>query len=171
MRRNCSMNWTHKIFSWKYLTICQFFPEHRLPRFWSPPWIPFRGCWWSAAAEAHALVPVLYHLRELAQTHVHQVSDAIQPSHPLSSPSPFAFYLPQHQGLFQSQLFTSGGQSSGASASASVLPMNIQDWFPLGLTSLSSQTGPMPYANHTWKEGEQKLSKASLQKVPISLKI
>ena len=38
---------------------------------------------------------------ELAQTHVHRVSDAIQPSHPLSSPSPPAFNLSQHQGLFQ----------------------------------------------------------------------
>ena len=37
-----------------------------------------------------------------------------------------------------SQLFTSGGQSIGASASASVLPMNIQDWFPLGLIALTS---------------------------------
>ena len=42
---------------------------------------------------------VHHHLPELAQTHVHQVSDAIQPSHPLSSPSPFAFNLSQHQGL------------------------------------------------------------------------
>ena len=41
--------------------------------------------------------PVHHHLPELAQTHVHRVSDAIQPSHPLSSPSPPAFYLPQHQ--------------------------------------------------------------------------
>ena len=38
---------------------------------------------------------------ELTQTHVHQVSDAIQPSHPLSSPSPPTFNLSQHQGLFQ----------------------------------------------------------------------
>ena len=43
--------------------------------------------------------PVLYHLPELAQTHVHGVSDAIQPSHPLLSPSPPAFNLSQHQGL------------------------------------------------------------------------
>ena len=41
------------------------------------------------------------HLLELAQTHVHRVSDVIQPSHPLSSPSPPAFSLSQHQGLFQ----------------------------------------------------------------------
>ena len=72
---------------------------------------------------------------ELDQTHVHQVSDAIQPSHPLSSPSPPAFNLSQHQGLL-TRLVTSGGQSIGASASASVLP--IQDWFPLGLTGLIS---------------------------------
>ena len=44
--------------------------------------------------------PVLHHLPELAQTHVHSVSDAIQPSHPLLSPSP-AFNLSQHQDLFQ----------------------------------------------------------------------
>ena len=45
--------------------------------------------------------PVHHTLPELAQTHVHRVSDAIQPSHPLSSPSPPAFNLSQHQGLFQ----------------------------------------------------------------------
>ena len=45
--------------------------------------------------------PVLHHLLELSQTHVHRVSDAIQPSHPLLSPSPPAFNLSQHQGLFQ----------------------------------------------------------------------
>ena len=45
--------------------------------------------------------PVLHYLLELAQTHVHWVDDAIQSSHPLSSPSPPAFNLSQHQGLFQ----------------------------------------------------------------------
>ena len=44
---------------------------------------------------------VHHQLPELAQTHVHQVDDTIQPSHPLSSPSPPAFNLSQHQGLFQ----------------------------------------------------------------------
>ena len=44
--------------------------------------------------------PVHHQLPELAQTHVHQISDAIQPSHPLLSPSP-AFNLSQHQGLLQ----------------------------------------------------------------------
>ena len=45
--------------------------------------------------------PVLHHLLELAQTHVHWVCDAIQPSHPLSSPSPPALNLSQYQGLFK----------------------------------------------------------------------
>ena len=45
---------------------------------------------------------LLHHqLPELAQAHVHQVGDAIQPSHPLAPPSPPAFYLSQQQGLFQ----------------------------------------------------------------------
>ena len=45
--------------------------------------------------------PVHHQLTELAQTHVHQVGDATQPSHPLSFPSPPAFSFSQHQGLFQ----------------------------------------------------------------------
>ena len=82
--------------------------------------------------------PVLHHHPEFAQTQVHWVDDAIQPSHPLLSPSPPALNLSQYQGLFQCINFTSGGQSIEASASALVLPMNIQDWFPLGLTGLIS---------------------------------
>ena len=45
--------------------------------------------------------PVHHQLPEFAQTHVYRVGDAIRPSHPLSSPSPLAFNLSQHQGLFQ----------------------------------------------------------------------
>ena len=47
----------------------------------------------------HARLPCPSPLLELAQTHVHQVGDAIQPSHPLLSPSPPTFNLSQHQGL------------------------------------------------------------------------
>ena len=72
-------------------------------------------------------LPVHHQLPESTQTHVHGVSDAIQPSYPLSSPSPPAFSLSQHYSLFQCQFCASGGQSFGPSASASVLPMNIQD--------------------------------------------
>ena len=63
------------------------------------------------------------------------LGDAIQPSHPLLSPSPPTFNLSQHQGLFQ--WVSSSNQVakvSGVSASGSVLPMNIQDWFPLEWT-------------------------------------
>ena len=80
-------------------------------------------------------LPVHHQLPEPTQTHVHWVSDAIQPSHPLLSPSPPAFNLSQHQGLFRWQ--SSSHQVAkvlGVSASQSVLPMNIQDWFPLGWT-------------------------------------
>ena len=49
----------------------------------------------------HPDFPVHHHLLELVQTHVHRVSDAIQPSHPLASPSPPTFNLSQHRGLFK----------------------------------------------------------------------
>ena len=52
--------------------------------------------------------PVHYQLPELTQTHVHRVNDAIQPSHPLPSPSPPAFNLSQHQGLFQESVLPIG---------------------------------------------------------------
>ena len=83
--------------------------------------------------------PVLHYLLESVQTHVHWVGNAIQPSHPLSPPSS-VFNLCQHQRLFQWVGFShqSGGQSIGASALATLLPMNTQGWFPLGLTGLIS---------------------------------
>ena len=76
-------------------------------------------------------LPVHHQLPEFTQNHVHWVGDAIQLSYPLPSPSPPAFNLSQHQGLQISQFFASGDQSIGVSASSSVLPVNIQDWFPL----------------------------------------
>ena len=63
---------------------------------------------------------------------------SIQPSHPLSSPSPPAFQsFPASGSFLMSQLISSGGQTIGVSASSSVLPVNIQDW-SLGLTGLVS---------------------------------
>ena len=97
--------------------------------------------------------PVFHYLLEFAQTHIHWVSDSIQPSHPLSPPSP-ALNLSQHQSFPISWLFASGGQSIETSASASVLPVNIQDWFPLGLTDClavpccprdSQESSPAPH--------------------------
>ena len=82
----------------------------------------------------------VHHRLPFTQTHVHRVGDAIQPAHPLSSPSP-ARNPSQHQGLFQwVNFFAWGGQSIGVSALPSVLPMNIQDWSPLGWTGWTSQT-------------------------------
>ena len=75
--------------------------------------------------------PVLHYLPEFAQTHVHWVSDAIQPSHPLLPPSPPALNLFQHQGLFQwVGSLHHVAKVLGVSASVSVHPMNIQGWFP-----------------------------------------
>ena len=80
--------------------------------------------------------PVLHHVLELAQTQVQWVSDAVS-----SSVIPFSSCLqsfPASGSSPRSQFFTSCGQSIGVSISASVLPMNIQEWFPLGLTGLIS---------------------------------
>ena len=83
--------------------------------------------------------PVHHKLPELAQIHVHWIRDAIQPSHPLLPPSPSCPQsFPASESFPMSQLFISCGQSIRASVSASVLPMNIQSWFPLKLTGLIS---------------------------------
>ena len=80
--------------------------------------------------------PVHHQLPDLAQTHVHWVGDAIQPSHPLSSFCSCTPSFPASGSFPMSWHCASGGQSIGASASASVLPMNLQGCFPLGLTGL-----------------------------------
>ena len=95
-------------------------------------------------------LPVHHQLLELAQTHVHHVGDAIQPSHPLLSPSPPTFKLSQHQDLFQ--WIRSSHQVESIGASVSVLPMNIQDWSPLGWTgwiSLQSKGLSTVFSNTT----------------------
>ena len=83
-------------------------------------------------------LPVHHQLLEVTQTHVHQVGDAIQPSNPLSSPSPLTFNLSQRQGLFQ---WVSSSHQVAKVLECQlqhVLPMNIEDWFPWGLTGLIS---------------------------------
>ena len=98
-------------------------------------------------------LPVHHQLLEFTQTHVHWVGDTIQPYYPLSSPSPPIFNISQNQGLFKwvSSLHQVA-PSIGVSASASVLPMNIQDWFPLGWTgwiSLQSKGLSRVFSNTT----------------------
>ena len=109
--------------------------------------------------------PILHYLTKLVQTHFHWVSDSIQPSHRLSSSSPPAFNLFQHQGFLMSQLFTSGGQRTGVSPSASVLPMIIQGWFPLelaGLISLQSKGLSRVLSNTTVQKHQLFSSQPSL---------
>ena len=90
---------------------------------------------------------VLHYLLEFAQIHVHPTM--------LSSVIPFSSCIlsfPASESFPVSQFFASGGQSIGISPSASVLPVNIQDWFPLGLSgwiSLLSQGLSRVFSNTT----------------------
>ena len=93
--------------------------------------------------------PVYHQLPELAQIHVHWVSDAIQKSHPLPFSSQLQ-YFPASGAWPMSRFFAWGDQ--GIRPSASVLLMNIQDWSPLGLTgwiSLQSKGLSRVFSNTT----------------------
>ena len=98
-------------------------------------------------------LPVHHQLLEFTQTHVHWVSDTIQPSHPLSSPSPPApKSLPASECFPVSQLFAWGGQSTGVSASASFLPKKSQGWSSsewTGWISLQSKGLSRVFSNTT----------------------
>ena len=97
-------------------------------------------------------LPVHHQLLEFTQTYVHRVSDAIQPSHPLLSPSPPAHNPSHHQSFPMSQLLAWGGQSTGVSALASILPKNTQDWSPsewTGWISLQSKGLSRVFSNTT----------------------
>ena len=92
-------------------------------------------------------LPIHHQLPESTQTHVHWVGDAIQPSHPLSSPSPPAFNLPQHQVFSTESVLRIRWPKY-----VSVLPVNIQDWFTLGMTgwiSLQSKGLSRDFSNTT----------------------
>ena len=87
---------------------------------------------WTAARQA-SLPITNSHLFKLMSI------ESVMPSNHLILCRPLVFILSQHRVLLSvSQQFASGGQRTGVSASASVLPMNIQDWFPLGWTGLIS---------------------------------
>ena len=132
------INWGHQ---WNYLTISsvQFSCSVMSDSLWP------HGL-------QHARPPCLSPSPRVYPNSCPWVSDAIQPSHPLSSPSPPAFDLCQHQ-VFSNELdFASGDLSIGVSASTSVLPMNIQDWSPLGWTgwiSLQSKALSRVFSNNT----------------------
>ena len=93
-------------------------------------------------------LPVHHQHPEFNQTHVHQVRDAIQQSHPLSCPQSF----PASESFPMRQLLTWGGQSTGVSALASFLPKNTQDWSPsewTGCISLQSKGLSRVFSNTT----------------------
>ena len=103
-------------------------------------------------------LPVHHQLLELAQAHVCWVGDAVPTI--LSYVVPFSSYLqsfPASGSFPMSQFFTSGDHSIGVSALASVLPMTIQDWCPLGLTgwiSLQSKGFSRVFSNTTVQKNQ-----------------
>ena len=134
----------YKISSVQFISVAQLCPTVCDPMNYSTPGLP-----------------VHHQLPEFTQTHV-QVGDAIQSSHPLSSPSP-AFHLSQHQGLFQ--WVSSFHERTGVSASTSVLLMNTQDWSPLGCTgwiSLQSKGFSRVFSNTTVQKHQFFSSQLSL---------
>ena len=95
---------------------------------------------------------VFNHLPELAQTHIHWLGNSTQPSYTVIPFSTCLQSFPTSGSFLMSQLFTSGGQSIGPSSSTSALPINIKDWFPLGLTDLiflRSKGFPRVFSNIT----------------------
>ena len=107
-------------------------------------------------------LPVHHQLPEFTQTHVHRVSHAIQPSHPLSSPfSSCPQSLPASGSFPMNWLFESGSQSTGASASTLILLINIQGLFPLGFDLLAVQSTRESLLQQTGKS-------TMLGEVPVS---
>ena len=110
--------------------------------------------------------PGHHQLLELAQIHIHQVSDAIQPSHPLSFSSPPDFNFPSIRVFSNESVLCIRWPKFGVSASASVLSMNIQDWFPLGWTgwiSLQSKGLSRVFSNTTVQKHQFFGAQLSLQ--------
>ena len=137
----------------------RFSSVQSLSRVWLfvTPW----STWSPAAPDSCSTLgfPLLHYLPEFTQAHVHWFGDAIQPSHPLSSPSPPAFNLSQHQGLFK---WVSSSHQVAKVLELQlqyqffqVLPMNIKDWFSLGWTdwiSLKSKGLSRVFSNTTFQK-------------------
>ena len=145
------MKYYHPHFTDEETEAFSYLPESDLPVFSPSQW--FSSVQFSSVTQSCPTLcdpmnrstpglPVHHQLPEFIQTHVHQVSDAIQPSHPRSSPSPPAHNPSQHQSLFQWVNSAWGGQSTGVSALASFLPKKSQGWSPsewTGWISLQSK--------------------------------
>ena len=110
--------------------------------------------------------PVHCQLPELAQTHIHRVGDAIQPSHPLSSPSPPAFNLPQHQGLFK---WVNSSHQMAKVLEPQLQHQSFQWIFRTGLISLQSK-GPSRVFSNTRVQKHQFFSaELFLAKIGLTL--
>ena len=119
------------MFTWSFTIHCMYLQFSSVTQSCSTLWNPMDY--------SMPVFSVHHQLLERTQTHVHWDGDAIS-----SSVIPFSClqFSPESGSFPVSQFFISGGQSIGASASTSILPMNIQDWFPLrwtGLISLQSK--------------------------------
>ena len=103
---------------------------------------------WTAARQGSLSFTISWSLLKLTS-----VKSMMPSNHLILSSSSCPQSFPTSGSFLMSQLFTSRGQSIGTSASASVLPMNIQDWFPLGLIDLISavQGSPESFEHHNWK--------------------
>ena len=94
------------VYNFTFIHLCVGFQVYRFSRSnWAVPSVQYSHSvvsdFWDLMDCSMPGFPVHHQFLELAQTQVHGVSDAIQPSHPLSPPSPPTFYLSQNQGLFQ----------------------------------------------------------------------
>ena len=103
---------------------------------------------WTAAGQASLSI---INSRSLLKPHVHQVGDAIQPSHPLRPLLLLPSIFPSIRVFSSESVLPIRWPNIGASVSASVPPMNIQDWFPLGWTgwiSLQSKGPSRVFSKH-----------------------
>ena len=140
--------------AWIYMhqTIAFLIPPHYPMLLFSSVQLLSRVRLWDPLDGSTPDLPVHHQLLESTQTHVHWVGDAIQPPHPLSSPSLPAFNLSQHQGLFKWVSSLHQVAKVLEFQLQPVLPMNIQDWSPLGWTgwiSLQSKGLSRVFSNTT----------------------
>ena len=129
-----------------WLCIRGTYSEAKAPIFWPPDAKrrligkdPDAGQDWRQEEKGMTEDEWLHGITDLMDMSLSKLHELVMASNHSSSVIPFSSCLQSFpaSGFFQmSQLFTWGGQSIGVSASALVLPMNIQDWFPLGLTGL-----------------------------------
>ena len=149
---NCIAKWISYIYT--YVHSLDSFP---ITEYWVDfPALQF-SCWvvsnslWPHESQ-HARPPCPSPTPGVYQTHVHRVSDAIQPSHPVTPFSSCPQSLPASESFPMSQLFSWGGQSTGVSALASVLPKKCQGWSPsewTGWVSLQSKGLSRVFSNAT----------------------